>query len=247
MPYNLRLMSASRTEKIFTRIYARNSWGDAESRSGTGSNIARTGLLRPRLTRLLLDLGVRSILDLPCGDFNWMRLTELPGIEYTGGDIVTGLIEENNSLYAQPGRRFLRLDMICDALPKADLIFCRDGLVHFSFSDIARALRAMKESGSTYLLTTTFTAHRRNKNIATGEWRPLNLDLEPFHFPAPLQTIADGPRLDGTAPDKALALHRLEDLSDRIGELEKRPRSIAVPLVVKRGLGKIRARLRKSR
>jgi len=240
-------MPVSRTERIFTRIYARNSWGDAESRSGSGSNIARTELLRHRLTRLLLDLGVRSILDLPCGDFNWMSLTELPGIEYTGGDIVTGLIEQNNSLYAQPGRKFLRLDMLCDTLPKADLIFCRDGLVHFSCSDIARALRAMKESGSTYLLTTTFTAHRRNKDIATGEWRPLNLDLEPFRFPPPLRTIADGPRLDGTAPDKALALYRLENLSDRICQLGNRPRSIAVPLLVKRGLGKIKASLRNSR
>src|SRR5215467_8744490 len=102
-------MPLSRTEKIFTRIYARNSWGDAESRSGTGSNIARTELLRARLTRLLKDLGVRSILDLPCGDFNWMRLTELPGIEYIGGDVVSPLIEQNNSLYARPGRKFVRL------------------------------------------------------------------------------------------------------------------------------------------
>src|SRR5215471_12332876 len=102
-------MPTSRTEKIFTRIYARNSWGDAESRSGTGSNIARTELLRARLTRLLKDLGARSILDLPCGDFNWMRLTELPGIEYTGADIVTSVIARNNLLYAGSRQHFLRL------------------------------------------------------------------------------------------------------------------------------------------
>src|SRR5215471_14414757 len=221
-------MPASRTEKIFARIYARNSWGDAESRSGTGSNIARTELLRPKLTRLLLDLGVRSILDLPCGDFNWMRLTELPGIEYIGGDIVSHLVQQNNSLYARPGYKFLRLDMLCDALPRVDLILCRDGLVHLSFSDIARALRAMMESGSTYLLTTTFTAHLRNKDIVTGEWRRLNLDLAPFCFPVPLQTIADGPRPDGTAADKMLALYRLEDLADRVRDLESRPKPLAV-------------------
>src|SRR5436853_6602823 len=105
-------MARSSTEKIFTRIYTANAWRDSESSSGPGSNISRTALLRPRLTRLLLDLGVRSILDLPCGDFNWMRLTELPAIEYVGADIVTPLIERNHSLYARPDRRFIRLDVL---------------------------------------------------------------------------------------------------------------------------------------
>jgi len=33
--------------------------------------------------------------------------------------------------------------MIHDSVPKADLILCRDGIVHFSFADIALALRSM--------------------------------------------------------------------------------------------------------
>ena len=138
-------MSPSRTEKIFTRIYTKSSWGDHESKSGAGSGIARTESLRPALTRLALDLEIRSLLDLPCGDFNWMRHTDLPGIDYTGVDIVQPLIERNQAMYTQPGRRFLRLDMICDALPRTDLILCRDGFVHLSFGDITRALRSSKQ------------------------------------------------------------------------------------------------------
>src|SRR5262249_48228613 len=218
------MMRRSSTEKIFARIYARNAWGDVESRSGAGSSLARTQLLRPELTRLLLDLCVGSILDLPCGDFNWMRATELPGIAYVGADIVTPLIARNNLLYASPGRRFLRLDMLSDALPRTDLIFCRDGLVHLSFFDIARALNRMLEGGATYLLATTFKAQFRNQDIVTGEWRPLNLDLAPFFFPAPLKTLADGPRPDGTYPDKVLALYRFTDLSPRLFELQQIPR-----------------------
>lgn len=104
--------------------------------------------------------------------------------------------------------------MLGDALPKADLILCRDGLVHFSFPDIALALRAMKRSGSTYLLATSFTAHPVNEDIPTGSWRPLNLDLAPFCFPPASATLLDGPRPDGTYPDKVLALYRLDDLPD---------------------------------
>lgn len=212
-------MAPSRTEKTFTRIYRNRAWDDGESRSGPGSGVARTAALRPRLTRLLLDLGVGSILDLPCGDFNWMRLTELPGIEYTGADIVAPLIEQNSLLYSGPGRRFLQLDMVSDLIPRADLILCRDGLVHLSFFDIAQALTKFHESGATYFLTTTFTAHVRNMDIVTGGWRRLNFGLAPFCFPPPLQILTDA-RPDGTAPDKMLALYRWSDLSERLLALQ---------------------------
>lgn len=235
---------APSTEKIFARIYKRNSWGDLESRSGTGSSVARTEQLRPRLTELLLDLAVGSILDLPCGDFNWMRLTELPGIDYLGADVVSSLIARNNSLYAGPRRSFLRLDMLCDSVPRADLILCRDGLVHLSFFDIARALRRMMESGATFLLATTFTAHDPNQDIATGEWRPLNLSSEPFHFPLPLKLLADGPRPDGTYPDKALALYRLADLSGGVLALEQaRKKRTVLPSALRRALARAKSAL----
>jgi len=67
-------------------------------------------------------------------------------------------------------------------------------------------------SSQSLSLATTFTDHARNDDIATGEWRPLNLDLPPFCFPPPLRVVADGPRPDGTWPDKILALYRLADL-----------------------------------
>jgi hypothetical protein len=211
-------MGPSRTEKIFTRIYLKNAWGGPESRSGPGSGSARTELLRSELTSLIKNLGVQSILDLPCGDFNWMRHVDLSATQYIGADIVAPIIAQNNSLYAQPGRRFERIDMLRDPLPRADLILCRDGLVHFSFSDIAQALAAMKKSGSVYLLVTTFTEHQRNQDMPTGGWRPLNLALPPFCFPTPLQVLSDA-RPDGTCPDKALALYRLADLPQQLGRL----------------------------
>jgi hypothetical protein len=203
-------MSSSDTERIFTALYRGNAWGDPESRSGPGSSVLRTRFLRPRLAALLRELGVRSLLDVPCGDFNWMRHTDLGQIEYTGGDIVPELVERNSLLYAGQGRRFIRLDMLRDALPKAGLILCRDGLVHFSFSGAARALQLMKASGSTYLLATTFRDHAANEDIATGEWRPLNLERAPFFFPPPVSALEDGPRPDGSYPDKMLALYRLD-------------------------------------
>jgi hypothetical protein len=34
------------------------------------------------------------LLDIPCGDFNWMKLLNL-GVDYIGADIVGELIAEN--------------------------------------------------------------------------------------------------------------------------------------------------------
>jgi hypothetical protein len=211
-------MARSETEKVFTRIYAKKGWGTSESASGPGSSVARTAVVRSRLTKLLKELGITSILDIPCGDFNWMRFTELSGIEYTGADIVAPLVEQNRLLYAGPGRTFLQIDMLCCPIPRSDLILCRDGLVHLSFFDIAQALCRMEQSGATYLLTTSFSALNRNKDIVTGDWRSLNLNLAPFYFPAPLETLSDA-RPDGTLADKLLALYRFADILESVRQL----------------------------
>lgn len=63
--------------EVFSRYYRTNKWGDAESRSGKGSNLAATAHLRQALPELVAELGVQSFLDLPCGDYFWMAQTEL--------------------------------------------------------------------------------------------------------------------------------------------------------------------------
>ena len=199
-------------QKIFTDIYIANRWGDAESRSGPGSSVFRTRLIRPALSQLFRDLEVQSVLDVPCGDFNWMRLTEMPGLLYIGADVVRDIVRMNVDLYSGELRRFVCLNMIVDPLPSADLILCRDGLVHLSFDDIASALHHMRSSGARYLLATTFDAHLSNCDIQTGDWRPLNLQLPPLSFPPPIRKVWDGPRPDGTYADKMLALYTVADL-----------------------------------
>ena len=83
------------TKDRFTRIYEQNRWNDGESRSGIGSTVDGTAKLREELPRLVQSLGATSLLDAPCGDFNWMREVEWPaGFEYIGADIVTALIEQ---------------------------------------------------------------------------------------------------------------------------------------------------------
>ncbi len=196
---------------VFRTMYAWKIWGGNESRSGGGSGLAQTKQIRKHLPILINALGVSKLLDAPCGDFHWMREVELEVDEYIGADIVEEVVADNARKYAHPTRRFVVLDIIKDPLPAADLILCRDCLVHLSFRDATRAIANFKQSESKYLLTTTFAERNHNQNIQTGEWRPLNLQKTPFNFPEPIRLIKEDCTVEHDS-DKCLGLWRIADL-----------------------------------
>jgi hypothetical protein len=196
-------------QEIFTQIYETNRWGGGESVSGPGSGSIQTRHIRRELPILLRDFNINSILDLPCGDFFWMKDVDLSGISYVGGDIIPKIIEDNNGLYKNPSRRFEVMDIMSDPLPKADAILCRDCLGHFSHSDIRVAMANICESEAMFLITTTFTYRSlpSNSDCATGRWRRLNFELPPFNWPPPLRLLIEGcTEKDGTHTDKSLGL-----------------------------------------
>lgn len=198
---------------IFTDIYRNNTFGGKDSISGPGSDAHQTRVIASELPMLLRALNTTTMLDLPCGDFHWMKNVDLSNTAYTGADIVQELIQKNNENYARNGVRFHCLNLIKDKLPKVDLILCRDCLVHFSFADISLALKNVCNSQSEYFLTTTFTDRIENYDIVTGLWRAINLELAPFGLPTPLKIINEGCTEDeGTNGDKALGLWRVADI-----------------------------------
>jgi hypothetical protein len=79
---------------VFAEHYRKNGWGSDESFSGTGSTVANTTAIRAELPNVIRELEIKSIIDIPCGDFNWMRLLDL-SIPYLGCDIVDEIVAEN--------------------------------------------------------------------------------------------------------------------------------------------------------
>lgn len=207
-PAYLRLRDAAR-RSIFTRIYQRNEWRSAESRSGPGSELGQTQAIRAALPELVSSLGVRSMLDIPCGDFYWMRHVDLSGVNYIGADIVPDLIGRCRAATSSPSCEFRVLDLVRDHLPQVDLIFCRDCMVHFSNRLVVEALKNIKSSGSRYLLATTFPEVEPNQDALTGYWRPVNLTTAPFCLPPPNLLIPDG-----SADGKALGLWDIRSIPD---------------------------------
>jgi SAM-dependent methyltransferase len=198
---------------VFRDIYRRHHWSGSQSPSGAGAAPEQTTALRRWLPALLRDLGVRTLLDLPCGDYSWMRTLELPGIRYIGADLLPELVQALAAESGGPRREFLVLDLTRDRLPRADLLLCRDCLVHLSYADIRRALANLLRSGIPYLLTTTFPAGDANEDIVTGDWRVLDLERAPFHLPPPERILNEGcTEGDGTFGDKSLGLWRVAEL-----------------------------------
>lgn len=203
------------SKELFTKYYINNTWSGKESLSGPGSDLEQTKYLIPELQILLSDFKIKSILDVPCGDFNWMKRIDLKGIKYTGGDIVEKMIERNNRRYQKENVSFKIIDIINDKLPKVDLIIVRDCFVHLPYEDIFSALDNIKNSNSKYLLTTHFTwnAPGNNKDIPVGAWRRINLQKEPFNFSYPKQMIIEG-NIQSLDRDKTLSLWEIKDIPD---------------------------------
>jgi SAM-dependent methyltransferase len=204
---------AQKSESIFTQIFEDNKWHGTDSISGTGSDCVQTRIIIDELPKLFKELGIKSLLDIPCGDFHWMQKVDLGGIKYLGADIVKELINENRRRTSKENIDFIHLNLTLDPLPEVDLVLCRDCLVHLSYEHIFLALRNLSQSKSKYLLTTTFPDRSGNCDIPTGDWRPINLEKAPFNLKRPLRIINEGcTEFDGAFKDKSLGLWRIDDI-----------------------------------
>lgn len=199
------------TVDAFRAIYASNHWGASE-RSGAGASFDQAVTVLAQLEALIEQLGVATLLDLPCGDFAWMRHLRAD-VPYIGGDVLPELVAANEQQFGGPNRRFTTIDILQDHLPPADLLLCRDCFVHFSFDDIRGALNNIGRSECQWLLTTTFPECDNNEDIVTGDWRPLNLERPPFDLPPPRQLLNERcTEGDGSFADKSLGLWRIDEL-----------------------------------
>jgi SAM-dependent methyltransferase len=174
---------------VFATIYKNNMWGSRESRSGGGSQVNSTKTIRKMLPELWKQYDIKTFLDVPCGDYNWMKEVKKDNIVYIGGDIVDEAVKHNNEKYAAKNISFRLLDITKDILPTVDMIFCKDCLQHLSYEDVFKALKNFKRSKSKYLLVTSYPLTLSNWDIFTGDYHPLNLRIKPFNLPNPIVKI----------------------------------------------------------
>ena len=108
-------------EESFTKIYKERTWGKtSESASGGGSSLKYTqeimGTLHILINQIKAALNVDriSMLDVPCGDMNWMKrfLSARNDIDYTGIDIVPDIIEKHKEEFKGTPYKFINANIV---------------------------------------------------------------------------------------------------------------------------------------
>jgi SAM-dependent methyltransferase len=200
------VLSMMSPQRRFERIHRKNLWGSSESISGYGSTLEATNEVRSLIEELIRSRAVSSVVDAPCGDFNWMSevVKKFPELSYIGIDIVPAIIEQDCALHTSDNVQFLHGDITTLTIPKADLIINRDCLMHLSYGDIERAIKQFNKSGSSLLLSTTWPNVSKNQDITTGQFRPINLQRDPFNFPEPNYLV-----FESKEPGRAVAVWQL--------------------------------------
>lgn len=165
---------------IFNNIYRHNSWGGG---SGPGSTIANTVQYRWFIQNFVAMNAIKSVVDIGCGDWQFSQRINWNGIRYLGLD-VSDVVLSNTRRFAADGIEFREINAISDDLPSADLAIVKDVLQHWNNDDIIKFLPKL-ENFKTALITNGFPPNLRsaiNKNISTGNVRPVDLRAPPFNL-----------------------------------------------------------------
>jgi hypothetical protein len=178
-------------------------------------------VLRHELEYFLARVNAQRLLDIPCGDFNWMRFVRFPpGLEYVGGDIVPSLVARLNKTYGfdeKASQRIFRVfDLTKDSFGAADIWLCKDCIQHLSNGDILLALRNFCSSSVKYALISNHRDVMKNLDIRTGGFRHVDLTLPPFNLPQPLIKLSDIP-ID--REPRYIGVWKREDLTSYVAQI----------------------------
>lgn len=124
----------------FTSIYARGAWGDGMSASGPGSD--------PEISRPYVDLvqslianeGIASVVDLGHGDWQMWPVEAFSDVSYQGFDVARGLSEAVTLQFGTADRHFEFGDCVTMEIPRAQLVLCKDVLMHLPNKDVSQVL-----------------------------------------------------------------------------------------------------------
>ena len=202
---NFRFFNDSFKRKIiFYYIFKSLHWRDynktqsEESVSGLGSDVRITEKLVLDLSDFIKDNQIKSLLDVACGDFIWMKnlVNENKGLRYCGLEIVKDIVENNNKKYSNSRIKFDCVDVINSKFPNNyDLILVRDFFIHIKNDDIKNLLKKIKSSNCKYYAINNFPKIILNKEVKNyGHHRLVNIEVEPFNLKDPYKVITDHDR-----------------------------------------------------
>ncbi len=184
--YTPSFLQAITTQEAFTNIYEQGIWGLNEhgvGHSGSGSTEANTRLYRFFLQDFMRENQIKTVVDVGCGDWEFSRLIDWSGIHYTGFDIVRSVVENNNRIFGNSHIQFFCGNLVELDLPSADLLICKDVLMHLPHHDILACIpqfAKFKHCLITYDVEQN-SLSAVNHDCTPGGFRLLDLTQPPFY------------------------------------------------------------------
>jgi hypothetical protein len=173
------------------------SGGLPETPCGAGSTLKATVVIRAWLPIILRKLRINTLLDAPCGDFNWMAHTDLSNIHYFGADNDkehVRLAKEKQSVsgFEPKYKTVVCIDIVRHVLPMhVDAILCRDFMQHLPNARVIKLLDNFRATKADWLIATSHDNLYNTDIQKDGDYRPLNLCRPPFGFPLPIHSLND--------------------------------------------------------
>jgi len=189
----------SNIEEAFSEIYQNQRWGKG-SGSGEGSDPARNDRYIQLIEKFIRDRGIKSVVDLGCGDWQFSRQIDWGGATYLGIDVVPSVVQDLNARYARDGIRFTQGNIVTCDLPEADLAISMDVLQHPPSDLILKFLARLGQFKYAILTNDRQQYHlpgwrnlwnlrpkditTPNSQISGGAYRPVRLREAPFNLAA---------------------------------------------------------------
>jgi 2-polyprenyl-3-methyl-5-hydroxy-6-metoxy-1,4-benzoquinol methylase len=174
-----------------------------ESLCGAGSWKAQAGDARDFIQGAINKYRFETILDLGCGDWNWMQEVDFKGAQYLGIDCDDQMIQDNSSKYGSDQIRFQVGDIFSIDLPKVDLVICRDVLFHVRKELSLSLIQKLKTRDRLFFLSTSFNQQTTNQELRQyckiedwGFYR-INLLRDPFNLQEKLIDHKEEKRIPG--------------------------------------------------
>jgi methyltransferase family protein/glycosyl transferase family 2 len=158
--------------------------------SGPGSALAVTEPYRAFLEKFIAERGIKSIVDLGCGDFEIMGHTNIGTASYLGIDVIAERVARNvKKVAARPVRPMFMFsvgdarELPLSSLAGFDLLICKDVLQHWTNAEVSAWLARwyfVTKRPKYALVTNCNYGPTVNRDVAAGGWRALDLTQAPF-------------------------------------------------------------------
>lgn len=180
------------------------SKGHRESASGPGGAVKAAASASNLLLRKLRDLPIRNVLDLGCGDWNWMQYLgfphPIPGrrITYEGWESSQVLVDELRAKHGRDGVEFRVRDVSTEEFPKVDLIIARDILFHMPPDMALGVIKRIKRSckylaAPSHMFSMQNGAFEEYLDVDGRVYYLFDMNMEPFSLAPFLQECVSEP------------------------------------------------------